>query len=79
MRKRVFEHMRTAKAQISLRIRESDQGLHCPLIESLDTIECINGEQQPGWDFAHARTKSDLCVSRMLKDFFFPWRGPCNF
>ena len=26
---------------------QSDQGLHCPLTESLDTIECINGEQRP--------------------------------
>ena len=22
-----------------------------PLRESLDTTECINGEQRPGWDF----------------------------
>ena len=24
-----------------------DQGLRCPLTESLDTIECINEEQMP--------------------------------
>ena len=25
----------------------SDHGLNCPLTESLDTTECINGEQRP--------------------------------
>ena len=29
-------------------IRTSDQGLHCPFTESLDTTECMNGEQRPG-------------------------------
>ena len=24
-----------------------DQGFHCPLTESLDTKECMNGEQRP--------------------------------
>ena len=27
---------------------ESDQGLHCPFTEPLDTIECFNVEQRPG-------------------------------
>ena len=27
---------------------QSDQGLHCPLTESLDATECINGAQMPG-------------------------------
>ena len=27
---------------------QTDQGLRCPLTESLDTTECINGEQIPG-------------------------------
>ena len=31
--------MRTAKAQVSLRIRAVYQGFHCPLTESLDTTE----------------------------------------
>ena len=32
--------------------RQSDQGLCCPLTESLDTIECINEEQMPRLDDA---------------------------
>ena len=28
-------------------IHSPNQGLHCPLTELLDTIECINGEQRP--------------------------------
>ena len=55
----VFGYMRTAKAKISLRIREVDQGLRCPITESLDTIECNNGEQMPGGDFAHAWNVSE--------------------
>ena len=27
---------------------QSDQGLHCSLTESLDTIDCMNGKQRPG-------------------------------
>ena len=26
---------------------QSDQGLHCPLTESLATTECMNGKQRP--------------------------------
>ena len=26
----------------------SDQGNHCPITDSLDTIKCINGEKRPG-------------------------------
>ena len=36
MRKRVFRRMRTAKAQISLCIVQSDQGHRCPQAELLD-------------------------------------------
>ena len=49
MRKRGVGHMRTAKVQISLSIcAQFDQGLHCPLSESLDATECMNGLQRPG-------------------------------
>ena len=34
---------------------QSDQGLHYLLTESLDTKECLNGEQKPDWYFAHAQ------------------------
>ena len=34
---------------------QSDQGLSCPLPESLDTVECCTGEQRSGWNFAHAQ------------------------
>ena len=32
---------------------QSDQGLHYLLTESLDTTECMNGEQIPSWYFQH--------------------------
>ena len=34
--------------QLRPRSAQSDQGLCCPLTESLDSVECINGEQMPG-------------------------------
>ena len=54
---------------------QSDQGLCCLLPESLDTIECINGEQRPGWDIVHAHDCLDLCILCMLEGFF-TWPGP---
>ena len=56
----VFGHMQTAKAQISMRIyasAQSDQGLRCPQTEFMDNrpIECFNGEQMHGRDFAHVQ------------------------
>ena len=43
MQKHIFGHMQTAKDSA-----QSDQGLHCPLTESVDTTECMNGEQRLG-------------------------------
>ena len=42
MRKRIFGHMRTAKVQVSLHIRQSDQGLHCLLTETLNTADAYD-------------------------------------
>ena len=39
-RKRVLRLMRTAHPL-------SDHGIHCPLTEILDTVECISGGQMP--------------------------------
>ena len=45
MQNLVLEHMQTVKAQIIS--VQFDQGLCRPQTESLDTIECFNGEQMP--------------------------------
>ena len=39
--------------------KQSDQSLHCPHTESLDTIECFNAEKIPRRDIARARDKSE--------------------
>ena len=52
-RKRVFGHMRTAKAQISLRIRAVWSGPSLTANSSLNTIKCIFGEQIPVGDFVN--------------------------
>ena len=47
-----------------------EQGLHSPLPESLDTIECINDEQIPGWDFAHVQGDVNPHIFGMLERTF---------
>ena len=41
---------------------ESDQGLHSPLTESLDTIKCRNGQQRPGLYCAHAQADLHMWI-----------------
>ena len=67
--KNFFGRMRTAKAQISLRIRKVWSGFHCPLTESLDTTECMNEEQMLGWYFAHVQANLNVQNRR----HFFAW------
>ena len=49
---------------------QSDLVLRCPLTESLDTTECINGEQRPRSYFAHAQDDLNLCISACSKARF---------
>ena len=67
MRKRVFGHMRTSA--------QTDQSLHCPQTESLDTTERKNGELRPRWCFAHAPDDLNLRILRMFEGTFCTWRG----
>ena len=78
MRKRVFGHMRTEKAQVSLRIRaaQSDQDLYCPLTELFDTIECIIEEQRSSWYFAHAQDDVNMRILHMFESAFSASPGP---
>ena len=41
---------------------QSDQGLHSPLTESLDTAECMNEEQRPEWYVVHAQDFLNLRI-----------------
>ena len=66
LRKRVFGHMRTAKAQI----RQSDQGRNCPLTELLNTTECMNGGQMPN-EAAHVQDDLNPHILCMLEGTFF--------
>ena len=54
---------------------QSDQSLHCPPTELLDTIECINGKQRPRRDpvhmqDGHAQGDMNLHILRMLEGTF---------
>ena len=49
---------------------QSDQGLRCPQTKSLDTKECFNGKQKPGWDFAHVQDGVNPHILRMFEDTF---------
>ena len=39
-------------------------------MESSDTIECLNEEQIPGWDFAHMQNDMNLHIGHMLDGTF---------
>ena len=54
---------------------QADQGLRCPLTESLKTIECINGEQMPRWYFAHVQDESEFVHFSYAQRHFFAWHG----
>ena len=54
----------------SLASMQSDQGLHCLQTDSLDTIECFNGEQLPVGDFEHVQDDVNLYILCMLKGPF---------
>ena len=69
IRKRVFGHKWTAKAQISLRA-QFDRGLHCSLTELLDTTECMKEEQMPRWYFAYAQDDLNLRILCILEGTF---------
>ena len=59
--------MQTAKAQINQYIRTVWSG-DCPLAESLDTTECMNGEQRPGLYLTHAQDNEKLDPNDMYID-----------
>ena len=69
-RKRPTRHARTAKAQIRLRISAIWSGPSLSANRIMDTIECIDGEEWPGCDFAHAQDDLNLRISRMFEDTF---------
>ena len=49
----------------------SDQNLHYPETETLDTLERINGQQRPGWYFAHVQADMNLRILHMFEGTFF--------
>ena len=49
---------------------QSDQDLNCQLTESLDTIECINGEQRPSSYFVHVQDDLNLHILHIFKGTF---------
>ena len=49
---------------------QSDQDFHCGLTESLDTAECMNGEQRPRWYFGHVQNDLYLRILHMFKGTF---------
>ena len=67
------------KPLIRLCFAQSDQGLHCLQTESLDTIECMNGDRS---------SRYTVCMHRMIwmwsekahfaqdRRHFFDWSGP---
>ena len=65
--------MRTAIAQISLRIRAVWPG---PLLSANRLIECLNVEQMSGWGFARVQDDVNLRILRMFECLFVVLRDP---
>ena len=57
---------------------QSDQGLHCPLTESLDTTECMNGDQRPEWYLAHVQDDLNQRIFSHIQRHFLAWCDPSN-
>ena len=37
------------------------------VIKLMDTLGCMNGEQRPGWYFAHAKNDVNPCIMRIFE------------
>ena len=55
---------------------QADQSLCCLLTESLKTLDCNNGEQMPGRDFAHTWDESESVYFAHGQRHLFALRGP---
>ena len=49
---------------------QSIQVLLCPLAESLDTIDCVNGKQMICWNTADAQKDKNLHIPKTPEDIF---------
>ena len=70
----VFGYVRIARPRSACTSVQSDQGLCYSLTESLNTTECINGEQIPR-DFVHAQDESESVHFVHVRRQLFAWRG----
>ena len=75
MKKTCLQVYADSEAQINLHIRTVWSG-DCPLAESLDTTECMNGEQTPGLYLTHAQDDAngwetldpnDVCIDKFCQ------------
>ena len=81
----VTKHMRTARPRSAYASMQSDQVLHCQLTESLDTTECMNGEQRPRRYFAplqdglnlHILCMFHLTQSSLLSELLYIYINVC--
>ena len=62
--------MRTAKAQMSLRTRAVSSGLSLYAKRIIGYYKIFNGEQRPGWYFAHSQDDLNLRILRTFEGMF---------
>ena len=72
MRKRAMGTCANSKPRYDCLDAQSDQGLRCPLVKSLDTIliECINAKQKPGRLYVCAGNLNMRVLRTNIKQFF---------
>ena len=69
-RKCVFGICEQRRPRSACASTQSEQGLHSPLTESFDTIECVSGKQMHGLDFTHVKDDVNPHILRMFEGTF---------
>ena len=71
-----FHNWAPPSGNISSGYVQTAEAQFCPQTESMNTIECFNGKQMPGWDFARMQADANPNMLRMFEKHFFSWPDP---
>ena len=70
VRKRDIYHMTPLSESVPKGHGRTAKGLHCPLTESLNSTECMNRVQRPGWYFTQLQDVLCLRILHMFEGTF---------
>ena len=61
---------RQGRSRSDCAFAQSDQGLHCPLTDSLATTKCMNVELRSRWYFAHVQDDLNFHILYIFEGIF---------